>query len=168
MVALVLADDLAIAALVVTVGGFGATLWQLWRTKTAANAARDAANSAVSTVGKHQVLVTVQNLRRIEDELDVAVRVETRSTETVLRLLRDWREFGSDIYSTVAADPDESEVAGLLKESFDLASAAKGELVSGSADVLKTTEALREQISRVCNGLGLYTNKLKTDVGGSE
>jgi hypothetical protein len=159
-------DWIGVVGVAVTILGFAVTLFQLRRTKTAAEAARTAATAAVEAVTRAQVLTTIQSLRRIEDELDAEVRASTANIEAVLRSLRDWRELASDVYPTVNADPDEGDIAKDLKQSIDLASTAKGQLVSGAGNVANTTEAFREQVSRVCNGLGLFANKLKTEIGG--
>lgn len=55
-------DFIGIAGLAVSLAGFTVALWQLGRTKRAAEAARDAAAEAVQTIRHVQAVATIQDI----------------------------------------------------------------------------------------------------------
>lgn len=178
------ADRLGLAGLIIGVAslsvaavGFWLALRQIALTRTAAQSASEAARRAVTAMERSQLLIVIQDLRRLEHELDRAVRLTgPDASDIVLRLLREWRDGGLEILAALSSDQMRTLVAisdgkgqgtlELLRDSVSAAADVKGSIVSGGFDLITDTSDLRELIARVSDDLGLIVNNLRTPVEG--
>jgi hypothetical protein len=104
-------DGVTITGLVVTVAGFAVTLWQLWKTKSAAEAARAAAEGAFGEGQRHlRTIVTTSTHRFVNELRDLADRGQWVPACTRANDLAD------QLALMVA---DDAEIAGFIDELRD-------------------------------------------------
>jgi hypothetical protein len=162
------------AALAIAGVGFYLTLKQVAltvaesaRAATASQAAAAAVENALSVVERNQLLLAIQDIRRLEDQLDGALTSPEPQPADVLRVVGEWRRLATDVYASLEASADvPPELISQLRESLTLAADAKGAIVGGGTDLGRATEPLRDLVPRISDGLGLLTAKLKTEIGG--
>ncbi|MFI7447896.1 hypothetical protein ACIBQX_10400 [Nonomuraea sp. NPDC049714] len=136
--------------------GFSFTLWQLLKTRRAAEAARDAARAAQQSIARNSLLMLIPQLQRIEEELDRAVHVS--SLELTMAWLTSWRWQAGQVrgYLSVVSVTDK-KVMKVLQSSVMKASVAKTDLIDGAEglDLVLATKTAREAIAAVTNELGV-------------
>ena len=71
---LTFSDWLGLAGIIVSLLGFGVAIWQLWKVKTAAESARDAAQSAKDGIRRLDSIVGFTSVSRSIDEIKEACR----------------------------------------------------------------------------------------------
>jgi hypothetical protein len=147
----------ALSALVITVLGFAATLFQLARTRRAADAAANAVANAERRMARSYMLVLLPQLTRAESELDDAVA--QGSQDGVVRGLSAWRWQAGQMRGFLATDEgDRTELLEAIQLSVTLASEAKSRVLNGG-DLLKVTAQARAAISSVTGEAGTLTGQ---------
>jgi hypothetical protein len=149
------------AGLMLTIAGFAVTLWQLRRTKNAADAARRAAQFAESRFANNHLLVLLPQLERIESDLQSAVQAD--NPDIVMHHLTAWRWQAGQLHALLAKGktPDPDFMKALL-QSVTLAADAKRAILESSGPVLKATRRVRDGIAVVTNSLGQLAIELST------
>jgi hypothetical protein len=155
-----------ISAIPVAVVGFGATIWQTRRARTAAEAARRAAQASRVAMGRASLLVLLPQLHRVEEELERAVRSD--GVDLVFVWLGTWRWQAAQTRGLLnIASPREKKVLKLLQTSIMAASTTKAEILTDpQSDLLISTKAVRESISLVTNELGTLAIEQGLNAGG--
>lgn len=140
--------DLQILDRIVALVGFGITIWQLWTTKAAANAAREAANNAFAAIRKLEATTKMHDISSRSRELLRLLRSKNISSaapaafelrDTVARFRHDdqsKRVVDEATWKQVVAD-----VRGVHERLESLAMTTK----SSAAD----REALMHEVSRL-------------------
>jgi hypothetical protein len=144
----------AITAIPLAVVGFGFTLWQVRKTRTAAEAAQRAAERAQRGIGRSTLLLLIPQLQRAEEELDRAV--ETGQQNLVLLWLATWRWQAGQLRGLLkVAAPDERTILRSIQESIVATVDLKNSLLGiPGSDLIAATKEAREAIAAVTNGLG--------------
>lgn len=152
-----LSDALGIWGLVVSVIGFGLTVWQLVRTANAAIATKAAIIQVNRRMLMNHLLVLLPQIRTLEADLDAAIAADDHLA--AIRALNSFSHTASQIASLLDADKDPNDAALIsdLRSSASTASANKSLLVSGVkrplTTVLRTVSAQIGDISSRCAGL---------------
>ena len=127
--------------IVLTVLGFGVTLFQLRRTRAAVAATKQ-------DVMRNQLLILVPQLQRVENDLERAVDGDERVL--VRYQLEAWRWQASQLRGLVSsAISREHPIIRDLQESVSLASQAKIALTNTTKPIKAATRALRQSIAAV-------------------
>jgi hypothetical protein len=133
-----LSEWLGILGLVVSVVGFGVTIWQLVRTANASEATSKALKAATERMNINHLLVLLPQLKTYEAELDGAIADEDRRTAS--RTLVSYSHVATQIAMLLELNADErsAELVKTLRDSAKACSNAKAVLVSGSSKSLGT------------------------------
>ena len=147
--------------------GFGVTIWQTIKARTAAEAARDAANSAKVQVSRSNLLLLIPQLQKAEEELERAVTGD--STSAVIYWLGIWRWHGSQLRGYLSITlPSDRKILKLLQSSLTVAGATKNQLVGPDAhELAKETKAVRDAIVLVTTELGALAASQSSEIGDS-
>jgi hypothetical protein len=154
-----------ITAIPFALGGFGATIWQTWKARKAAEAANDAATSAKVHMSRANLLLLIPQLQKAEEELERAVTEQ--SLATVIYWLGAWRWQASQLraYLSMTASGDR-KVLKLIQNSLATAGNTKTRLVGNSAaDLIKETIGVRDAIALVTTELGALAASQSSEVG---
>jgi len=135
--------------------GFTIAIWQLAKTRKAADAARRAAVSALEQVQRLNLVGLLPQLSRIDDEIDRAVQVQ--STEILRFWISQWKwQAGGARGYLNPSLRDEEKVMRLIQSSIVAASDVRRALHTVAPDQLVTATAdLRRSISKVTSELGM-------------
>lgn len=152
-----LGDGLSLAGLLVSVVGFGLTIWQLVRTANAAEATRAAIIGANKRMLLNHLLVLLPQMRSLESDLDLAIAAN--DLPSAVRALNGFSHAANQIASLLDTEADAAE-DGLrmeLRAAAASASLNKSVLVRGTVrplrTVLKTCSAQISDVSAQCAGL---------------
>lgn len=133
--------------------GFGFTLWQVRKTRTAAEAARDAAKNAQRGIGRGSLLVLIPQLQRTEEELERAVR--SGYSDIAMSWLGTWRWQAGQLRGLINVASTDRAVLRAIQASVVAAAEAKTELVGSiGVDLVIATKDVRTAIAAVTNQLG--------------
>lgn len=134
-------DVIGILGLVVSVIGFGLTVWQLFRTATAARQTKTAVENAASRMVTNHMLTMLPQLKAAETELDTAII--GGDSKSAIRALIEYSYAAKQIASLLASDGDPAyaQLVNRLKESADSASGTKAALVTGVPKPLREVAA---------------------------
>lgn len=133
-----------------TVIGIALTLYQIHRTRTAAEAARDAAFGGEHRQLAHELLLLLPELQLIEGALEDAVYRGSR--DVVVVLLSQWRRVAIRAHASVSAASGSQDLQATLTASNAQVTTARGLVVVG-ADLAKSTDKARGSISRACEDI---------------
>lgn len=157
-----------VSAIPVAAIGFGLTFWQLSKTRKAAEAARDAAETAQAAISRSNILVLIPQLQRTEEELERAVIA--KSKPLIRSHLQNWRWQAGQMRGLLkvgglAAD----ELLTDIQVSVAGASEVASELIGSSdLDLPFLTKSVRESIARVTNELSVVASIQGIQSGGSK
>ncbi|GAA2738851.1 hypothetical protein [Actinocorallia aurantiaca] len=134
--------------------GFSIAIWQIVKSRRAAEAAQRAAISTQKRLARSGLLVLIPQLQRAEEELEKAIA--QNSKEFAIVWLTTWRWQAGQLRGHLKiASPADRKLLKLIQESVTSAAIAKNELVGSSANNLVTkTKKVREAIAGVTNELG--------------
>jgi hypothetical protein len=142
-----------ISVIPLAIVGFGITWWQIHKTRTAAEAARDAARDTQHGIGRGSLLVLIPQLQRTEEELERAVR--SGHHDIALSWLGTWRWQAGQLRGLINVTSTERDTLKSIQESVVAAADAKAELIaSAEADLVIATQDVRTAIAAVTNELG--------------
>ena len=144
----------AIAAIPLAIAGFGFTLWQIRKARTAAEAARDAAKEAQRGIGRGTLLLLIPQLQRTEDEVERAIG--DGKQDLMFSWLAIWRWQASQLRGLLkVAAPDERGILKAIQKSMVATADLKTELFGiQNSDLVDATREVRTAITAVTNGLG--------------
>jgi hypothetical protein len=144
--------------------GFGVTIWQLVKTKNAAEAARGSAESAMRQIRRVSLASLLPQLHRIEDEIDRAVRAD--SVDLLLAWLSIWRWQAGELRGHLDSKiPAERKIMKSIQASMTIAAEVKGQIIDkrdGSLGVV--TVGLRGAIASATKELGSLAAAREFDV----
>jgi hypothetical protein len=150
--------------------GFGITIWQLKKTKSAAEAAQDAAKDAASSI-KDQVRAInlaslVPQLIRIENEIERAIG--DGSVEILRFWIALWRQHAGEARAYLeATTTGEKRVLRNIQSSISTAADTRSRIhgLNELANLGTITEDLRKVVSRVTGELGTIAARQITAIG---
>jgi hypothetical protein len=144
----------AYATIPLAIVGFGFTIYQISKTRKAAEAAADAARSTQYGIIRNSLLILIPQLQRVEEELERAVRAE--SDDLVVTWLSNWRWQAGQVRGLLAqASPQNRKVLSSLQSSIAMAAQVKSAIIDGPLEELPIiTKAARDAIADVTNELG--------------
>ena len=145
--------------------GFGFTLYQLKKTKSAAEAASRASSETLSQVQRLSLVSLLPQLLRIDDEIDRAVELE--STELLRFWLSQWKWQASEARGLLNPDVDgEKKLMRSIQSSVAAAAQTKRELhgISPGQYVVVTAD-VRTLVGRVTGELGMITSQQMRSTG---
>ncbi|MFC0527228.1 hypothetical protein [Phytohabitans kaempferiae] len=158
-----IADVTAVPGLVT---GFVITYRQLRKTRTAADAARDAAHNAQASIGRSNLLVLIPQLQRVEEELDRAVRQGVE--EVVVSALQGWRWQAGQVRGLLEAGRlGNQSLLTDIQHSVTAAAVAQHNLHGPSKNLVSTTHKVRQAIAKVTNELGAVATVQGIQAGDS-
>lgn len=134
--------------------GFGITIRQASKAKTAAEAARDAAKMTQSALARNSLLVLIPQLQRVEEELERAV--QTDSADLIITWLSNWRWQAGQVRGLLSKSSSENrKILKSLQSSIAISAKAKSDIIDGTVEELAiSTKAVRDAIAEVTNELG--------------
>ncbi|MCZ4508306.1 hypothetical protein O3Q52_08835 [Streptomyces sp. ActVer] len=147
--------------------GFGVTIRQTTKAKTAAEHASKAAQDVRENISRASLLVLIPQLHRAEEQLERAVR--DQSVDLVLSWLSTWRwQAGQARGLLDEGDQLQRTVIILLQESITSASSAKSKLIDGSTpNVVSATRGARTAVGKVTSELGAMAAIYGLQAGGN-
>lgn len=133
--------------------GFGIAIWQIRKAKSAAESARDAATSAVDSVGANLLLVVLPQLVQVETNLEWAVA--NRDRATTIHYLGAWRWQAGQVRGLLGRgeSPPRSTLRH-LQASIAAAADAKLALQDPAEDVFECCRAVQKAIATVTGTIG--------------
>lgn len=150
-------DTIGVIGLLVSVVGFGVTVWQLIRTANATIATKTAIVAANKRMLLNHLLVLLPQLKSLEADLDSAIATDSNSG--AIRALIEFSHAANQVASLLESQEENSEadLAGELRKSAKNASAHKSILVLGITKplttVLRTVASEISEVSAKCAGL---------------
>lgn len=155
-----------IASVPLALIGFGVTLWQLTRTKRAADSARVAVEHTQKQIKTLSVVAKLPELHRIDEELHRAI--EKESVELTQFWVTAWQREAGAARGYLAGGPDDKLMAA-LQSSITAASTARGEMLGiEPAEIRSLTATLRKRIIAVTSQLGEMAAKKGTTAPDQE
>lgn len=163
---------IGVLGILLTIVGFWIAIVQIRKTRTAAEAARDAAAHGTNRIRYNQLIILVPQLQNLEGEMDAVVR--QNDLFAAERVLVRWRQVAtqtSGILREMGAEHE--ELTQQIEKCCGAARAAKAKLVtSGAASTSKTvgtvTSAARKELSAVTDRLTSLMGRLATETDGGE
>lgn len=160
--ALLLADFLGIAALVVAVLGFVIAIHQIRKAVGASEAARDATVDTEHLLGVIELLGAIPQMQRLARDLNVSVKA--RQPDAVTNHLEDWCVLAASTRGMLREQPFHTEgLESRLAESTNAAAAAIDSL-SASALASDTKRSITV-IAGACEEAGVLLGQLKAHPG---
>lgn len=143
-----------ITAIPLAILGFGIAIWQIRKTRTAAESALKAAGETQRGIGRSTILLLIPQLHRTEEELERAIGGGHQ--DLVLSWLSTWRWQAGQLRGLLkVAAPNERGVLKSIQESIVISMDLRNELLGiANGDLIAATKAVRTSISAVTNGLG--------------
>ncbi|MEU9643850.1 hypothetical protein [Streptomyces sp. NPDC048188] len=147
--------------------GFGITIFQTYKAKSAAESARIAAEGVREGISRASLLVLIPQLHRIEDQFERSVR--DRSLDLTIAWLSTWRWQAGQVRGFLDEDePTQREMITLLQASISAAASAKARLIDeDSPNVVLATKNARQAMSKVTSGLGAMASTHGMQAGGN-
>lgn len=149
--------------------GFVIAIRQINKSRSAAEAARDAATNTTADLNRAGILVLLPQLQRVEEQIERAV--DSGSTELFIAWANVWRWQASQFRGYLElAEVDSKTLSEHIQKSVTLVTVAKSSLVGNSSvDLVKATKKALESIAVVTSELGalaaLYGSKARTEDG---
>jgi hypothetical protein len=164
----IVGDVAAYTAIPFALIGFGATIWQTTKARNAAEAARDAAKAAQSSISRNSLLMLIPQLQRVEDELERAVQIE--SAELAITWLSSWRWQAGQVRGFLGRSSAENKrILRALQSSISMAAQVKSAIIDGSPDDLASiTRSARKAIADVTNEIGALAATQGVQIGDIE
>ncbi|MDO9441788.1 MAG: hypothetical protein Q7T73_12940 [Beijerinckiaceae bacterium] len=128
-------DAINLVGLILTVIGFGVTIWQLVRGANAAIATKEAIEGANKRMILNHMLVLLPQLKSIEADLDSALYANDK--QAAIKVLVDYSYTAKQIASLLEAEDVDAKLVTSLKMSAANASASKAAIVTGATGSLK-------------------------------
>jgi hypothetical protein len=156
-----------IASVPLALIGFGVAIWQIVKTRRAADAATAAATSVLEQVQRLSLVRLLPQLTRIDDEIDRAVQVQ--SVEVLRVWISQWRWQAGEVRGYLDPTVRENEkVMKLIQSSIVAASDARRNLHTVTPDELAAATAdLRKLVGRVTGELGVLAARQTSGIEGS-
>lgn len=155
-------------AVPVAIIGFGIAFYQIYKTKRAAEAARDASRTAERILGKNQLIALIHQLQRIEDEITRAV--QSGAPESVISWLGFWRWQANQVRGLVNQSADNHQKASRLIQASVAKAAEACSLLTEDpdAELTEVTKSSRAAIYKVTNEVGalVAVHSSTVDAGG--
>lgn len=150
-----------------SVAGFAVVWIQLRKTQGAAEAARQAVVATESRLASNHLLVLLAQLQEIETEIDSACASEERAA--VIRSLTRWRNVSSEVLGILKERAPARALAVVLRESTDLAAAAKSLLIGNPRRSIQTATAeVRAAIGVAATECSAYLGQLRAYTDGHD
>lgn len=143
-------DAIGIWGLLVSVIGFGLTVWQLIRTASAAEKTKTAVENAANRMVTNHMLVMLPQLKSAETELDAAI--VSNDSKGAIRALIEYSYAAKQIASLLSGEgqAEYTDLIERLRTSADSASGTKSALVTGTPRPLKDVVAtISSDISKI-------------------
>lgn len=134
-----------VAQTVIALFGFGIAIYELRRTRGAAEATR--------------ALVLIESMRRAERDLDESLPKNRRQA---VQALNDWRSFASEAHGVLSRMKAPNNLLATLEESRQIAAEAKGFLLGDArTSVANATHKARVRIAQVCDDVSQFVGDLR-------
>ena len=149
--------------------GFGITIYQSRKAKTAAEAARDAARESAHNMRRASLLVLIPQMQRVEEELEQAV--QNAAVGMSISWLSTWRWQAGQargFLTSAATATVNQQVLSSLQASVTAARSAKAKLIEvPSPDVVAATRQARQAIGRATEELSAIAATYGIQLGSS-
>jgi hypothetical protein len=147
--------------LIATVVGFSVALYQIRRTRTAAEAAATATAATAEALRRGRLLVLLPQLQSLEGELHFALQVQDAG---VLRItLGRWRYVASQAEGLLS-DGTDHELSLQLKDAIALAASAESRLAGGNTQLTRTTASAMKAIREATSDAGAIASRMSQEV----
>jgi hypothetical protein len=152
---------ITIVGVLATVIGLSIAFWQLKKTRTAAEATRDAVTTTESRLAKAELLQLIPALVDVDGSLEDGIRIGA-DAEQIAKHLTAWRDCANEILGVLEGRGYASaEFVATLKDSADEAARVRAELPDSPDDRRIATKDVRAGISAVCGFAGVVKSQLK-------
>jgi hypothetical protein len=149
------------------VAGFGVTWWQLWRTRTAAEAARAAVTATETRLATNHLLILLSQLQQIDAEMEAACASGER--DAVVRALLRWTNVGSECLGILKNRNADRELRDAIREAVDLAAPARAMLtVRRRTNAASATVEVRAAMGRASNAASVLLGQLRAYTGAND
>ncbi|KQR06433.1 hypothetical protein ASF74_03425 [Arthrobacter sp. Leaf145] len=137
--------------------GFGIAYWQIFKTRSVAVAARDAAKRTEEQIGGNLLLLILPQLVQIETNLEWSVsRIDRHAA---MHYLGSWRWQAGQLSGHLARQDDSQEMLALIQASIAMAADTKLALQDEKSDVARRCKSAQKTIAAVTGKLGELTAK---------
>lgn len=146
-------------AMPVAVLGFSITLYQLKKTKDAAEAAESAVKNASSAFNNNLLLSLLPQLLRIESEIDGAVANGHR--ELVSHYIAQWRWQAGQLKGLLnnGVDADIKRVGKALQTSIAICATQKFDVANVSITLEIAARPIQDAVAKVTGDIGMITTQ---------
>jgi len=158
------ANTWTVVGVVVSIVGFLVTVFLLWRTKTAAEAARDAVVETEGRIRASLALSLLSQLSAIDRELDIVI--QANDAEGAIRVVHLWRDTASKVLGLVREGIADAAMEAPLLASLAQTQPTKTAIGESSKSVGQATKIFRKSVGDVCLQVGALTSTLSTKTGG--
>ncbi len=156
---------LNVVGFVITIVGFAFAFWQILKTRSAAEAAGQAAVITQRQLASNQLLILIPQLRWLSGELDAAI--EADDAQLARRHLDSWRWQASHVHGLLIDDRSiQRRLLRDLQESVSLAFSGITSLMDGKRPVLEACRQARESIGVACNELSTWVGQQSAQAQG--
>ena len=144
------------ASIPLQIVGFTIAIWQIRKTRKAADAAKEAVLGAELQIGSNLLLVILPQLTQIEGNLEWSISNANRNA--VVHYLGSWRWQAGQVRGHLERHGEGDEAfLTLLQTSIATAADTKLELQDPKADLMKRTRAALKSIAEVTGLVGELT-----------
>lgn len=153
----------------IAAAGFYIAIKQINKTKVAAEAARDAAETARKQVGRGSLLVLLPQLQRTEEELERAINLDSR--DLCATWLNTWRWQAGQLKGHLRRiTTDTATLETTIQASVVASANAKNNLMGPEpGDLKKSTSTARRSIAAVTSEIGdLLADNITTGLEDSK
>lgn len=152
-------------SLVLTLIGFGVTIWQLVRTANASIATKNAVEGTERRMALNHLLVLLPQFRLIEADLDTSARMDDH--DLAIRALVTYTHTASEVAGLLKSSSEiDPAIVASLEEMSRLASTTKGEIVDDTSMFVKTaTKEFRSRLVDVTSQVGGLVSHFTKEAG---
>lgn len=152
---------MGVLGVLATVIGLSVAFWQIRKTRSAAEAARDAVTTTEGRLAKAELLQLIPALVEVDGTLEDRVRTGA-SPEEVAEQLTKWRDSANEVLGVLEGrDYASDEFLTILTESAEEATRVRAELPGDAGERRIATKDVRAAISSVCGKAGVLKSQLK-------
>ena len=158
-------DWITVVGLPLAALGVGITLVQVLKATSAADSARQAVDRALGALGRSELIIDLETIRRLEAELLGAAGADRTAIQ---RLVREVRETSARVESVLKAKHQGDPMIGEIEAVRTAATEARRVIMGGRSNLnaWNQTSKLREEMAQLCDSIAVRVNDLRLDVRG--
>jgi hypothetical protein len=148
-----------------TVIGLSVAFWQLRKTRSAAEAARDAVTTTEGRLAKAELLQLIPSLVEVDGALEDSIR-DGGDADAIAEQLTNWRDRANEVLGVLEdRGYASSQFLATLRDSAEEATRVRAGLSDDPEERRIATKDVRAAISSVCGQAGVVKSQLKLKTG---